>query len=369
MASLKISGTAQRTAIIVLAACATMIACSKREANEKELFTPGVQAGGIKIFVDDSASVVAKLGPPEYISTLPTSGSMFMYPKLGMGIQFGGLGTVYHSPLEHDSTVSQVVLVSARVIDDRKFEMSKLRSPEGATLQSTAPDIVRLYGEPPFVQAPVGKRVDDQFTGVVIYPGAMYSFRDGKVGMISLRYAPPADTPTLKRVIALPIVPGKSLGGLEIGMTREQVIAVLGQTRYKYSKLSAEFWLYPQYSIKVQFGVPPVEGARSEQFFDTARSGRVTGLTAISQKLFEGQLCPQSYTGTTPQGLAIGMPSHLIREKLGEPIKMVPSEGGQIQGGFIYLVYDGVVYFVDPYAATIHHILVADPAVPLEIPL
>ena len=92
------------------------------------MFVPGEQAAGIHVGVDDSNSVKAKLGEPEYRSQLSTGGMMFMYPQLGMGVQIHeGLTAIYHSPLETDSLVAAIVMFPATTIDAAPAEVQTVR--------------------------------------------------------------------------------------------------------------------------------------------------------------------------------------------------------------------------------------------------
>ena len=66
---------------------------------------PGVHAGNIIIGVDDSVSVWKKLGAPDFITPLNQVGTLWMYAKLGIGVQFKGDITLYSSVTNPDTTV------------------------------------------------------------------------------------------------------------------------------------------------------------------------------------------------------------------------------------------------------------------------
>lgn len=351
------------------------------------MFTPGEQAAGIHLGVDDSSTVKAKLGEPEYRSQLATGGTMFMYPQLGMGVQIReGLTAMYHSTFETDSLVSEIVLFPATTIDKREFKMCTLRSPEGATIQSTAVDFLKKYGESAFKAVKGSTTINDQYTGEMVHRGMKSTFRDGKLTTLTIVSYPHTDSAVLRSVINAPIVPGVSLGGVSMGMTLQQVQSLLGPTSLKYTKLNAEFWYYPQYALKVQFGIPPTEGSASQPFFDTAHKGQVTAIIGIRKTFFEGEVCSDAFEGRTAQAFSfVGLPSVSIAEKLGKPLQFVSAldimmnqgpnmsfqgivhTAGSKFGRYPFYVYDGIAYFIDPRAEVVNHVMVTDIKLPMEM--
>ena len=344
--------------LFIAAAVAGMLVgggCSKKPPVT-ELIEPGIGAGGIVIGTDDSVAVVKKIGLPDYKSPSPFGNVLWMYPQKGLGLQFGTGRNIYKAINDVDSTVSQIFMFNAQTIDNKKFTMCNFRTADGLSLDMKAPDVFKRYGKPLLKQAPIGAQMDENFSGVLYYPGFEVSFEMGRMRWISVIYLPPGDTTIAHRVESEPIVPGSSLGGISLGMTEDQVHQLLGDTRYKYQKLDADFWYYPQYAIKVQFGVPPIEGQLVNKFLDTAYTGKVTGITAVPLGYFEGVLSAEQYKGMTPDSIGITTPAYLVRQN-GDPLE---PPNPNLQTGTIRAKYKGIVFYFDTRTQDVNHIFVTN---------
>jgi hypothetical protein len=350
---------------LAIAAIALCSSC-KKQASGDDLLVPGHSAMGIEVRKDDSASIVRKLGMYDKIATMQFGGRMFMYGKLGIGFQFGGRNSIYYSPLNHDSTVTQIVLFNEQTLDDKKILGCRLLTKEGLGMKSSPLDFIKAWGEAPFLQKPIDKRIDENFTGALFYPGLLVGFRNGAPNTMYVRYMQSPNPEILKKVVSQPIVANQEAGGIKLGMSLEEVRAILGTTYFKYKKMDADFWFYPEYAIKIQFGIPPIEGAPTSAFADSTLTGKVTAITVIGKKVYEGELCPAGYVGTTAQGVTPGMPVAEMRAKLGEPKQFVGIT--TTMGGMPYYLYPGLVAFVDGATETVNHISVTKEGYPLDAP-
>ncbi len=348
-----------------VATLALVSSCSK-SGGGNDIIVPGHSVLGVEVRKDDSMSIVRKLGPCDNMATMQFGGRLMMYYKLGIGFQFGGRNSIYYSPLLRDSTVTQIVLFNEQTLDDQKVLQCRLRTKEGLGMTSSVGDFMRAWGDPPFVQKPIDRRLDENFSGAVYYPGLLVGFRNGAPNTMYVRYMQEDNPEILKKVIGQPIVANEQAGGIKLGMTREEVKQMLGDTYFKYKKMDADFWFYPEYSIKVQFGIPPIEGAPTSAFADTALTGHVTGITVVGKKIYEGELCPRGYEGTTSTGVKPGMPIADMRDKLGEPLQFVGVTS--TMGGMPYYIYPGLVVFVDAATETVNHILVTKEGYPIDAP-
>ncbi|HET7152787.1 MAG TPA: outer membrane protein assembly factor BamE, partial [Candidatus Kapabacteria bacterium] len=223
--------------------------------------------------------------------------------------------------------------------------------------ESKVSTFLTKYGEPVLKQAPIGTVMDENFTGVLYYPGFETSFENGRMRWISVVYIPAGDTAIARRVENSPIIPDSTLGGITLGMTEDQVRQLLGETHYKYQKLNADFWYYPQYAIKVQFGIPPVEGQLVNKFVDSTYIGKVTGITAAPRGFFEGILSAEEYKGTTPNGIGIDTAAFVVHQKNGDPIEPLQANP---RIGAVRAEYKGIVFYMDPQTQAVNHIFVTN---------
>ena len=344
--------------ILIISGC-------KKGPRDSELIVPGVRAGNIMIGVDDSATVTSKLGTPDNIVQLRPAGAVWLYSKKGIGVQFKGDMTLYSDIAHPDSTVTKILLLRTQMINDQHVESSTMQTAQGLSVESSPHDFIHTLGEPIWIQMPVGMVVDDpNFAGSLFYPGMTVNYNIGKVHSITLDYSPVADSTGVAKFDSQPIEAGQSLGGIKLGMTTDQIQQLLGPTKFQYSKLTAQFWLYPQYALKIQFGIPPVEGMRSSQFIDTQYIGKVTGVTGLPKNFFEKKLCFVQYQGKTPQGLGVGSAFSDVQEKLGSPDSVKTNPADMLR----MAEYPGIVFFIDMRTQSVDHILVKNPDLPVDIP-
>lgn len=371
-------------ACVVAAAAISACRFSPAPSADSDLFVPGVGAAGVLLGVDDSNAVRTKIGPPEAEKHLRGNGIIWVYPSRGMALQFGELSSTYHSPLDADSTVLQIFLFTKRIIDSTEIEQCTLHTREGVTLLSPPTDFIRLLGEPSWLDMPAGQRMEPEATVRMYYPGMLAPFSEGKINSVTLRFFPPTDSAVLKRVVNQPIIAGKSAAGVSLGMTPEQVRSILGPTTLKMKKVEAEYWFYPQYAVKIQFGIPPTEGMHSQALYDSTYADKVTGIITLARTVFDGEAIPVNYTGVTAGGLHSGQKINAMRELLGDPVHyaseaVANAKGitmftppGTLVGGtgmcglYPFYLYDGIAFFENRVDSTIDHIIVTYTQLPFE---
>jgi len=340
--------------------------CHLKPSGNK-LFIPGKSAGELQIGVDDTNAVKRKIGEPEFRAPFRENGALWMYPSMGLSLQFKGKKSLYTPVLTPDTTIVKILLLQQQEINDKKYSACTLQSPEGITVNSSVADVIRKYGQPLVIQAPIGMNLEnDNYTGSLYYPGMAAIYSQGKMKWIELAYSPSMDSNIARKVDDQPIVAGKTLGGISLGMSHDDVLNLLGDTKFKYQKLNAEYWLYPQYALKVQFGVQPIEGQRTQRFTDTSYLGKVTGITGTAKSFFEGELCCTEYTGKTADGIGVGTSWSTVQEKFGPSIDTIKVS---TEVGILRAVYNGIVIYVDPQTQGVHHILVTDPNIPIDVDL
>lgn len=343
-------------------AAAALVAACRYQPSQDKVIVPGVRAGNIIFHQTDSVGVIRVIGAPEYITDLGPRTSLWMYPSKGMGVQFGVPQTLFTKTFIRDTTVGAVYLYAQTTIDDHPFVECALVTDRGLTLRATEAEVRATYGPPVYDNAPRGLPVGTPLTGVLAYPGITFSFRQGKMEYMMVRFSPPTDSARYRMIAGRPIVAGQGAAGITLLEPIDSVRAALGEPAFSFQKLDAEYWFYPDLGLRLQFGIPPVEGQRTQTFsLDSSKLGRVSGIFPMSAGAFGGELCNVSYLGADDKGITLGTAASDVRARRGEPKQILPTD--PLVYGMSLWRYDGITYFINVKTQAVDHIAVAAPGI------